>query len=145
MPGAWKPGLPCAAEAIGPPCAAVEVPTFSDFIRSHSRSIAQFRVGSPVHRADPAAVEVAGPGPARSPADGIGADCGRIRAGTEAMWRYMSPTALRAEYRVGSDCDLPEYLGSTLRGVLRHELRAVTCMHPESPCSASSRPSQRIA
>ena len=38
------------------------------------------------------------------------------------MWRFMSLTALRAEYRVGRDCELPEYLGSTLRGVLGLEL-----------------------
>lgn len=69
----------------------------------------------------------------------IGGECGSEREPT-AMWRFLSLTSLRAEFRVGRDCELPEYLGSALRGVLGHELRAVSCAEPEIPCSVCSRP-----
>jgi CRISPR-associated endoribonuclease Cas6 len=55
------------------------------------------------------------------------------------MWRFISLTVLRAEYRVGRDGALPEYLGSTLRGVFGHALRAVSCAEPDSPCASCPR------
>jgi hypothetical protein len=56
------------------------------------------------------------------------------------MWQYLSVTVLHAEYRTERACQLPEYLGSTFRGVLGQELRAVSCVDTGSSCDVCRRP-----
>ena len=51
------------------------------------------------------------------------------------MWRSLSLTMLQAEYRTERACELPEYLGSTVRGAFGEELRARSCREPEAPCA----------
>jgi len=61
------------------------------------------------------------------------------------MWRHLTLTALLAEYRTERACQLPEYLGSTFRGVFGHELHALSCMETASPCDACRRPDRCAA
>src|SRR5262245_15549815 len=61
------------------------------------------------------------------------------------MWSHLSLTVLQAEYRTERACELPEYLGSTLRGALGQELRAVSCIEPNSPCAACRHPDRCAA
>jgi hypothetical protein len=56
------------------------------------------------------------------------------------MWQHLCLTILQAEYRTERACQLPEYLGSALRGVLGQELLAVSCEQPGSPCEWCRRP-----
>jgi hypothetical protein len=50
------------------------------------------------------------------------------------MFHHLRLTALQVEYRTERACQLPEYLGSTLRGVLGQELHAVSCQEVAGPC-----------
>jgi hypothetical protein len=61
------------------------------------------------------------------------------------MWRHLSLTVLNAEYRTEQACKLPEYLGSTFRGVLGQELHAVSCVETASSCDACRRPDRCAA
>ncbi len=61
------------------------------------------------------------------------------------MWRHISLTILHTEYRTKRACELPEYLGSTFRGVLGQELHAVSCAETASPCELCRRPDQCAA
>ena len=54
-------------------------------------------------------------------------------------------TVLQAEYRTERACELPGYLGSTLRGALGQELRAVSCVEPDSPCAVCRHPDRCAA
>jgi hypothetical protein len=64
----------------------------------------------------------------------------QIQEWVDSMWRHLSLTVLQAEYRTERACELPEYLGSTLRGALGQELRAVSCIERDSPCAVCRRP-----
>ena len=55
------------------------------------------------------------------------------------MWRHLCLTVLQAEYQTDRSCELPEYLGSTLRGAFGQELRAVSCVEGRSPCEVCRR------
>jgi hypothetical protein len=61
------------------------------------------------------------------------------------MWRYLCLTELSAEYRTERGCLLPEYLGSTFRGVFGQELHAVSCVETTSPCDFCRRPDRCAA
>ena len=56
------------------------------------------------------------------------------------VWQHLGLTLLQAEYRTERACQLPEYLGSTFRGVFGQELHAVSCMETTSPCELCRRP-----
>ena len=55
------------------------------------------------------------------------------------MWCRLQLTMIQAEYRVERACQLPDYLGSTLRGVLGLELQAASCLELTSPCKSCGR------
>jgi hypothetical protein len=61
------------------------------------------------------------------------------------MWRSLSLTMLQAEYRTERACDLPEYLGSTVRGTFGQELRARSCLESRPPCAACRQPDRCAA
>jgi hypothetical protein len=56
------------------------------------------------------------------------------------MWRSLSLTMLQAEYRTERACELPEYLGSTVRGAFGEELHARSCLEPDGPCALCCQP-----
>ena len=58
------------------------------------------------------------------------------------MWRHLFLTVLQAEYRTERACELPEYLGSTLRrsawpGTAYSELRRAACAVHRLPSARS--------
>jgi len=61
------------------------------------------------------------------------------------MFHHLSLTVFQAEYRTERACQLPEYLGSTFRGVFGEELHAVSCMETTSPCELCRRPDRCAA
>ncbi len=56
------------------------------------------------------------------------------------MWQSLTFSVLNASYETERACRLPDYLGSTLRGVLGLELQAASCFEHVVPCSACQRP-----
>jgi len=61
------------------------------------------------------------------------------------MWRHITLTIFQAEYRTERACQLPEYLGSTFRGVFGQELHAVSCVEAGPPCDRCRRPDRCAA
>ena len=55
------------------------------------------------------------------------------------MWRSLNLTMLQAEYRTERACELPEYLGSTVRGAFGEELRR-SCLESDAPCASCHQP-----
>ena len=61
------------------------------------------------------------------------------------IWRHLRLTLLQAEYHTEHACQLPEYLGSTFRGVLGQELHAVSCVETGPACDLCRRPDRCAA